>query len=175
MRKQEVLAVLMVFGLALLVESELYRDVSRQPSSWHSRTINSSRLYDLDGAADPTTTVNAFILSHSHCDPGWLETVNYYSMWNVSKIIDNVVQYLQNDPNKRFIWSESVFLEMWWNNRTEKQRQAFKSLVDKKQIEIVGGGWVMNDEACPTYSSIIDQMTQGHQFINQKLGVSPVS
>ncbi|KAL9654522.1 hypothetical protein ABK040_006587 [Willaertia magna] len=115
--------------------------------------------------------VNAFIISHSHCDPGWLETVDYYSKYNVSKILDNVVQYLSSDPNKRFVWSESVYLEMWWKERNDTIHELFKSLVKSGRIQIVGGGWVMNDEACPTYDSIINQMTEGHQFIKQNIGI----
>ncbi|KAG2373613.1 hypothetical protein C9374_011902 [Naegleria lovaniensis] len=119
--------------------------------------------------------INAYILAHSHCDPGWLETVDFYSKYNVSLILGNVIKYLSQDPTKRFVWSESVFLEMWWrNNATQAQRDAFVNLVNKKQIEIVNGGWVMNDEALPTYESMIDQMTQGHQFVKQNIGVTPV-
>ncbi|EFC40940.1 predicted protein [Naegleria gruberi] len=116
------------------------------------------------------SVVNAFIVAHSHCDLGWLETVNFYSKYNVTVIIDNVIKYLNADPQKRFIWSESGFLEMWWNNSTQTQRDAFKKLVHNKQIEIVNGGYVMTDEALPTYSAIIDQMTQGHQFVQKVIG-----
>lgn len=38
------------------------------------------------------------------------------------------------------------YLERWWKDATDEKRQSFASLVHNGQLEIVGGGWVMNDE-----------------------------
>ena len=38
------------------------------------------------------------------------------------------------------------YLERWWRDSSKAKREAFKKLVKKGQLEIVGGGWVMNDE-----------------------------
>lgn len=38
---------------------------------------------------------------------------------------------------------------------------------------MVGGGWIQNDEALPTYTAIIDQMTLGHQYLLERFGVRP--
>lgn len=41
------------------------------------------------------------------------------------------------------------------------------------QIEIVTGGWVMNDEANSHWLSIVEQLTTGHQWLLDNLGYIP--
>jgi len=48
-------------------------------------------------------------------------------------------------------------------------------LLQKNQLEIVTGGWVMNDEANSHYISILHQLTEGHQWLNKHLNYTPVS
>eukprot|EP01080_Neovahlkampfia_damariscottae_P009042 gene9042-1139_t len=43
----------------------------------------------------------------------------------------------------------------------------------EKGFEFVLGAWCMNDEATPTYSAIIDQVTLGHQWLLEKFNVTP--
>lgn len=38
------------------------------------------------------------------------------------------------------------YLERWWRDATNDKKEAFTNLVRNGQLEIVGGGWVMNDE-----------------------------
>lgn len=38
------------------------------------------------------------------------------------------------------------------------------------QLEFISGGWSMNDEACPRYQTIIDQLTFGHKWLNDTFG-----
>ena len=45
-----------------------------------------------------------------------------------------------------------------------------KQLILNGQLEIVNGGWSMHDEACPTYTEMIENMVKGHAFILQELG-----
>jgi len=37
-----------------------------------------------------------------------------------------------------------------------------KKYVKNGQLEFVNAGWSMNDEACPYYLDIIENMRQGH-------------
>lgn len=38
------------------------------------------------------------------------------------------------------------YLERWWRDASDVKKETFVNLVHNGQLEIVGGGWVMNDE-----------------------------
>jgi alpha-mannosidase II len=40
------------------------------------------------------------------------------------------------------------YLERWWRDASPNKQEALTKLVKDGQLEIVGGGWVMNDEVC---------------------------
>ena len=52
-------------------------------------------------------------------------------------------------------------MSLWWEEATEEKRKLLKTLVKNGQLEIVTGGWVMNDEANTHYFAMIDQMIEG--------------
>lgn len=61
----------------------------------------------------------------------------------------------------RFIYVETAFLWKWWLRQSEKTRQDVRDLINQGRLEIIGGGWTMNDEAVTHYHSLIDQYTWG--------------
>ncbi len=66
-----------------------------------------------------------------------------------------------------------AFFSMWWAEATESQKELVRGYVRDKKVEFVLGGWCMNDDADPTYSATINQMTEGHRFIYDTFGVVP--
>ena len=53
------------------------------------------------------------------------------------------------------------YLSMWWKIASADRKVKMKQLVNNGQLEIVTGGWVMNDEANTHYFAMIDQMIEG--------------
>ncbi|CAH1785373.1 unnamed protein product [Owenia fusiformis] len=121
--------------------------------------------------------LNVFIIPHSHVDPGWLQTVDEYYTESVHDILTNAVLALTDHPKMKFMWAETVFLKKWWDaltfNNMDDVKVKFRKLLKDKRFEIVMGSWVMPDEASTHYYSIIDQMVEGHQWLEHNLGVKP--
>lgn len=43
-------------------------------------------------------------------------------------------------------------------------------MLERGQLEIVGGGWVQNEEATAHYADVINQVTEGHIWLQEHLG-----
>ncbi|XP_060711191.1 lysosomal alpha-mannosidase isoform X2 [Hemiscyllium ocellatum] len=122
--------------------------------------------------------LNVHLVPHTHDDVGWLKTVDQYyyggqtdtQRAGVQYILDSVITELQADPRRRFIYVEVAFFYRWWRQQSDSTKELVKQLVDEGRLEFVNGGWCMNDEATTHYSSIIDQMTLGFQFLNDTFG-----
>ncbi|KAL5582461.1 hypothetical protein UlMin_014903 [Ulmus minor] len=114
-----------------------------------------------------------FVVPHSHNDPGWKLTVEEYYDRQSKHILDTIVDALSKDPRRKFIWEEMSYLERWWRDASDNKRVSFANLVRNGQLEIVGGGWVMNDEANSHYFAIIEQITEGNAWLNDTIGVVP--
>ncbi|XP_022666923.1 lysosomal alpha-mannosidase-like isoform X2 [Varroa destructor] len=118
------------------------------------------------------------IVPHSHMDLGWLKTVEQYffgtkagiTSVSVQYIYDSVLAELLSDPNKKFMFVETGFFELWWTHRDNSARENFKRLVLNGQIEFVSGGYVMNDEATVHYMTTINQMTYGLGILKEIFG-----
>ncbi|KAH9406321.1 Alpha mannosidase, middle domain [Tyrophagus putrescentiae] len=128
-------------------------------------------------APDPSK-LNVHLVPHTHDDVGWLKTVDEYffglnvSIQNagVQYILDSVVSELIKNKERRFIYVETAFFWKWWRLQSEHQREIVKELVKTGQLEFIGGGWSMNDEATSHYSAIVDQMTWGHRRLRDTFG-----
>ncbi|XP_077318426.1 alpha-mannosidase 2 [Lithobates pipiens] len=119
--------------------------------------------------------LQVFLVPHSHNDPGWLKTFDDYFRDQTMHILNNMLLKLQEDKGKKFIWSEISYFAKWWDGIDNQKREAVKKLIEQKQFEIVTGGWVMADEASSHYFSLIDQLIEGHQWLENNLGVKPKS
>uniref|UniRef100_A0A671T4V8 Alpha-mannosidase n=1 Tax=Sinocyclocheilus anshuiensis TaxID=1608454 RepID=A0A671T4V8_9TELE len=122
--------------------------------------------------------LNVHLVPHTHDDVGWLKTVDqyYYGDRNniqhagVQYILDSVIDQLQQDPARRFIYVETAFFYRWWKQQSQNTRRIVTQLVNEGRLEFINGGWCMSDEATTHYSAVIDQMTLGLQFLNETFG-----
>uniref|UniRef100_A0ABI7Y1D9 Glycoside hydrolase family 38 central domain-containing protein n=1 Tax=Felis catus TaxID=9685 RepID=A0ABI7Y1D9_FELCA len=119
--------------------------------------------------------LQVFVVPHSHNDPGWLKTFDDYFREMTQYIFNNMVIKLKEDSRRKFMWSEISYLSKWWDTIDKPKKDAVKSLLQNGQFEIVTGGWVMPDEAAAHYFALIDQLIEGHQWLEKNLGVKPRS
>ncbi|MEQ2270141.1 Alpha-mannosidase 2 [Xenotaenia resolanae] len=73
------------------------------------------------------------------------------------------------------IWAEISYFSKWWSDIDDQKRALVKRLVKAGQLELVTGGWVMADEANSHYYALLDQLMEGHQWLQTHLGVKPSS
>ncbi|XP_060035462.1 alpha-mannosidase 2x [Erinaceus europaeus] len=132
-------------------------DISYSPNDWDSEDLQ------------------VFVVPHSHNDPGWIKTFDKYYVEQTQHILNSMVTKLQEDPRRRFLWAEVSFFAKWWDNISAQKRAAVRRLVGNGQLEIATGGWVMPDEANSHYFALIDQLIEGHQWLERNLGATPRS
>ena len=114
--------------------------------------------------------LNIHIVTHTHDDTGWKETVDTYYIDQVEWIFDTMIPVLKSNPDRKFTYVEMAFFERWWNEQDDIMKSDVLDLIDDGQLQINLGGWCMNDEAAPSTSAIIRQMTDGHQFVLKEFG-----
>lgn len=131
--------------------------------------------------ANELDEVTVHLIMHSHDDVGWLKTVDQYYAGQrndiqparVQFIIDSVMEALEKNPRRKFIYVEIAFFWRWWRQQSEDMKERVRKYVRNGQLEFVSGGWSMNDEATTYYQGIIDQMTLGHKFLKDEFNVIP--
>ena len=82
--------------------------------------------------------VNVHLVPHTHDDTGWEKTLGQYyygsansipglSFWGghhsgVQYIIDTVIEELQKNPKRKFVWVELAFFWRWYNSASITQK-----------------------------------------------------
>jgi len=92
---------------------------------------------------------------------GWLETLRQYYDNCVKHILNSVINILKKDKTKKFVWVETQWIDLWWKEASKDEKETLREIIKEKRFEFILGAWCMSDEATPTYSAIIDQVTLG--------------
>uniref|UniRef100_A0A3B5MUV6 Alpha-mannosidase n=1 Tax=Xiphophorus couchianus TaxID=32473 RepID=A0A3B5MUV6_9TELE len=129
-------------------------DITYEPDEWDNEPLQ------------------VFVIPHSHNDP-WVKTFDKYFTDQTQHILNNMVVKLAEDSRRKFIWSEISFFAKWWETADVYKQEAMR-LILGGQLEIVTGGWVMTDEANAHYFAMIDQLIEGHQWLERNL-ITPQS
>ena len=120
--------------------------------------------------AVPVTFVDVVVVPHSHDDAGWQRTFEGYYRDETKAILNNVMAWLSTNPQSKFIWVETSFLQRWWLDQNETARDAFKGFVASGRLELVGGGWTMHDEESANAYSAVTNMEYGLSWLQQQFG-----
>ncbi|XP_063690730.1 lysosomal alpha-mannosidase-like [Bolinopsis microptera] len=123
-------------------------------------------------------TIKVHVVPHTHNDVGKLKTVDQYYFGTrsglyqggVQFIIDTVVDELTADPSKTFIYMEIAYFKRWWEHRDKVWHNKVRKLIKNKQLEFVGGGYSMNDEASVHYMATVDQFSAGMVWLTENFG-----
>ncbi|CAJ0959170.1 unnamed protein product, partial [Mesorhabditis belari] len=118
--------------------------------------------------------LEVFLLPFTHVDPGWLRTFDSYSE-ETDKILNNVYEFMSQEKHKtmRFLWAEFVFFERWWAKQNDTVKTGVKKLVSDGHLELASGSWVMTDEANAYFPVSVDNIVEGHQYLNTEFGKVP--
>ncbi|XP_017767636.1 PREDICTED: lysosomal alpha-mannosidase-like isoform X2 [Eufriesea mexicana] len=141
------------------------------------RKVSQTCGYEACHETDPNK-LNIHLVAHTHDDVGWLKTIDQYYFGSrpklqkagVQYILDSVIQALVADPERKFIYVETAFLWKWWLRQNEEVKETVRNLINEGRLEIISGGWTMNDEATTHYQSLVDQYTWGFRRLNDTFG-----
>lgn len=123
--------------------------------------------------SSPNDNTNIFghVVPHSHCDAAYKMTVDEYYETKVRLILSSVLDALLDCAERRFSWSETIFLSRFFQDpRTmSRQKKGLRKLLREGRFTLINGGWVMHDESITRYDSQIQQMTHGHDCLQELL------
>ncbi|CAI2360948.1 unnamed protein product [Moneuplotes crassus] len=128
----------------------------------------------LVAAQDLNLTIHG--IAHSHNRPGLQMPPEKYYQEYTHKILDNVVAALEKDQSKVFHWDDIASFEKWiyrYPSTDYSKLTRIRKLIKEGRFVFVGGGFVMNDEALPSYKETMLQMRIGRKFLDHYFGIKP--
>jgi len=92
------------------------------------------------------------------------------------RILDSVTNYLIDNPEKKFTWSDHSFFRKWYDENIKnnpKRKKEIKNLIATGKLDLVNGGLVQNDEAGPLAKETYTNFVEGLTFLYDEFGVRP--
>ncbi|XP_061001133.1 epididymis-specific alpha-mannosidase-like isoform X2 [Dama dama] len=143
-----------------------------EPRDWLPLLLRLGLMWPLGAPSE--SRLRVFVVPHSHMDVGWLHTVQESMQAYVTNVYNTVVEELTLEKKRRFIAVEQEYLRLWWDGvASDEQKGQVHQLVAEGRLEFVLGGQVMHDEAVTHFDDQIIQLTEGHGFLYETLGVRP--
>lgn len=122
---------------------------------------------------DATNPITVWVVPISHDDVIWLRTFAEYFSWNVQFIISSYVDALLANPDRRFVQAEQGFFRQWWLQQSDARKDQVRRLASSGQLVFWESGPSMPDGATVTFSSVLEGLETGHDFLLDELGVKP--
>ena len=119
------------------------------------------------------SALNIFLVPHSHISTGLTLTIDESYKASALKILKNMLLLLEERPSLKFIWSEAAYMQRFLSESPE-HIPALKQYILEGRLEIVGGGWLVHDEALVDFESLTRLMLAGHKFYKEALGVNRI-
>eukprot|EP00516_Mucochytrium_quahogii_P001594 CAMPEP_0203752564 /NCGR_PEP_ID=MMETSP0098-20131031/6475_1 /ASSEMBLY_ACC=CAM_ASM_000208 /TAXON_ID=96639 /ORGANISM=" , Strain NY0313808BC1" /LENGTH=1279 /DNA_ID=CAMNT_0050642793 /DNA_START=152 /DNA_END=3988 /DNA_ORIENTATION=- len=135
--------------------------------------ISCHRCGALDDEDESNLNLVIHLIPHSHVDAGFRETSDACFEGTVSTILPKVLDQLDNDVHRRFVWAETFYFRKWYDELNQRDKERVRRVVKDGQLEFVGGGIVEHDEALTTWSSVVEQLALGHDWLEHNFGVKP--
>ena len=79
---------------------------------------------------------------------GWnLDIQDYFTVGtrktnNVRNILNTATEGLAANPDRKFIYVEVAFFQLWWKEQNATWREQVRKLVDNGQLEFINAGYV---------------------------------
>ncbi|KAJ1811966.1 mannosyl-oligosaccharide 1,3-1,6-alpha-mannosidase activity protein, partial [Coemansia sp. RSA 2598] len=129
-------------------------------------------------------TLTLHLVPHSHSDIGWNLSFEGYYHSVVRDVLRRVSRELWKDPRRRFTWGDLAFLDLWMAQEgTENSglkaegkeltwSHVLRALVQRGQMDIVGGTYVSPDEGLTTWWAHNTIVDTGHRTLDKLLGTN---
>lgn len=109
---------------------------------------------------------------------GWKNTYDeYYSGLFVGHM-NSVVEALLQNKKRTFHVHPTIFFQKWYEENLNKRtksgityEEAIQTLIKRNQLDFVGCGIVQHDEALTTFTTQINQMNFGCNYLKTRLGI----
>lgn len=92
---------------------------------------------------------------------------------NQSKEFRQTYGEVHEKAHRTFMNSEMGFFKRWYDEQPQENKATVKELLKTKYWEILGGGYVENDEACAYYDDIIDNYQLGSHYLETEFNYFP--